>query len=122
MQKTKLTFDGQEHVLDQPRFGDLVAFERQFGLKASALEPKPVLDEHGQQVVDEESGEPVMKAEVALEWLAFLFWRALRRQGVITKDLPFDDDFVDRIEGVEMIDEGEEDNAADPSVPAPQPG
>lgn len=123
MQQMKVTFDGEQHDFQPPKLGDLVAFERTFGVKANVLEPKPVLDENGAQVLDEKTGEPVSQADVALEWMAFLIWRSFRRSGVITKDTAFDEDFIDLIEEIQTVDDDDkEDGDADPSVSAPQPG
>ncbi len=95
MQNMTITFDGADYEFVPPKLGDLVAFERHFGLKASVLEPK----ETGAY---DDNGEAVVAADIALEWIAFLLWRSLRRQEVIGKDVEFGEDFLDLVEGVEM--------------------
>ncbi len=117
-----VTFEGAAFEVPEAGFSDLVAFEKQFGLPASVLdvETEPVIDpETGSQAVDDK-GEPVVRmiGEFKMEWIGFMLFRALRRQGVIAKDTLFDDDFLDGIEDVsqpnsdvEVVDD------VDPSVP-----
>lgn len=94
---------GQEAEIDKIGMADLVAFERQFGLGAASLTPPPLYDEDGSVVLDEETGEPVPDARaVRLEWVAFLVWRSARRQGLIAKDIAFDDDFLESIDDIDM--------------------
>lgn len=115
--KTVINFDGEAYDFTEARFADLVAFERHFKVKASVLEPKPLLDEHGQHVLDDEGNE-VMTVDASLEWIAFLFWRSLRRAGVIARDVSFDEDFIERIDGVDQAPaDAKEADDADPSVP-----
>lgn len=110
-----VTLDGQNHTIDQIGPAEMVAFERQFKLPATVMEPKPLTDDFGNVQVDAD-GEPLMKADIYLEWVVFLIWRRLRRSGHIDKDTAFDDDFLDRVDGVKFLEEDEA--APDPSVPA----
>lgn len=121
-QKTVVILDGTPHEFGAARIGDLVALERTFEVKATALQPKPKLDEHGQQVYDAEGNEVLEPAEVSLEWMAFLAWRALRRTGAIGKDVPFDDDFLDRIDSFDQVDDEGGDDTEDPSDRDQSPG
>lgn len=115
-QKTVVIFDGQSHEFGEAKIGDLVAFERYFEVKATVLQPTPKFDDDGLAVYDDEGEQVLEPAEVSLEWMAFLLWRSLRRQGVIDKNTAFDDDFLDRIDSFEQVDAEEADDA-DPSVP-----
>lgn len=122
--KFLVQLEGQDEVVKvhEPGLSVLVAFEKHFGLPASVLdaETEPVLDDEGQQVLDDE-GEPQVRivSEFRLEWICFLVWRQLVRQGELPEGTPFDDDFLDRIEDVEMVGAEKEDAGLDPSVPAP---
>jgi hypothetical protein len=119
-------FDGERVECPEPGLSDLVAFERQFGISATILEPDvtPVLDGNGKQIVDED-GNAVVKvvSEFRLEWVAFLLYRGLRKAGTIdVKVVAFDDDFLDRISDVQMVGASKEDEEQAPLEQAPQPG
>ena len=122
--KFLVQLEGQDEPVKvyEPGLSVLVAFEKHFGLPASVLEPEtePVPDADGQPVVDDE-GEPQVRivSEFRLEWICFLVWRQLTRQGELPEGTAFDDDFLDRIEDVEMVGAEKEDTGLDPSVPAP---
>lgn len=120
--RTVIVYNGEPHDFGEAKLGDLIAFERMFGVKATALQPKPKFDEHGQAVYNEKDEQVMEPADISLEWLAFLFWRALRRQGGIGKDVAFDDDFLDGIDSIEQVDADGEASDADPSVPGQPPG
>jgi hypothetical protein len=87
--KIAVEYDGAKH--EMPTFGpsDFVAFERKF------QKPASVLGEEG---------------TARFEWLTFLVWRGLKKVGVINhKDVPFDDDFLDRIAAIDVGEEKDED-------------
>jgi hypothetical protein len=117
MQTMSVTFDGETYVLDRVGIADLVAFERNFKVRAQALEPKPVVDENGDPVCDDE-GNPIVQAEIYLEWIAFLLWRSLRRQKVIERKVQFDDDFLERIDNVAFVETPSEDPTDEDQQPA----
>jgi hypothetical protein len=110
----RFTINGTEAEVDKVGMADLVAFEKQFNCSSSVLQPP----------VDPETGEPDGSA-VRIEWIAFLVFRAARRQGLIEKTVEFDDDFLEGIDDVDF-DEAAADAVAedteDPSVPALPPG
>jgi hypothetical protein len=108
-----VTFDGDEYSLDKVGVADLVAFERKFKVRSDALAPKPT----GEY---DEDGNAIMQAEVFLEWIAFLLWRSLRRQGVIEKSVDFTDEFLERIDGVRFESPAVQD--VDPTEEGQQPG
>lgn len=83
--KLKVTFDGVEKELPKSGLSDLVAFEKKFDKPARAIQE-----------------------EGRLEYMAYLVYRALRKAGAVTKDVEFDEDFIDRIEDVDVIEEDEE--------------
>lgn len=115
--------DDQWHEVREPKLSDLVAFERQFGVPASSLEPEPKLNEVTGEPVLDEKGEPVLQITAKLEWICFLLWRGLRKAGVIAKDVPFDDDFLDRVEDVEVPGaEKEQSEEVSAVVPPPYQG
>ena len=115
----KIKFDlgnGPQEV-DRVGLGDMVAFERHFQLPATVMEPETerVLGPDGEPVQDtnddgtlrtNKDGEPVWKlrilGEQKMEWIAYLVWRSARRQGLISKEAPFDEDFLDSIEDFGM--------------------
>lgn len=99
----RVVFDGERREVSKFGPSDLVAFERHFGVPASVLAP----DENGE-------------SNARIEWFCFLIWRALRRTGVIGKDVAFDEDFLDRIEEIEAGDDDETVEDVPPTVPAPQ--
>lgn len=87
--KIAVEYDGAKHTL--PTFGpsDFVAFERKFE------QPASVLGEEG---------------TARFEWLTFLVWRGLKKVGVINhKEVPFDDDFLDKIAAIDVGEESKED-------------
>lgn len=111
--------NGQEASIDKIGMADLVAFERQFGISASQMSPPALKDEDGNVVVDE-NGEVVPDAsKVRMEWIAFLVWRSSRRQGLIGKDVEFDDDFLECIDDVELNGSDSEDPDVDPTKAVP---
>lgn len=91
----EIQYQGKAYPFVTPKMGDLVAFERQFKVKASALQPEPKVTEDGVPVLDVD-GEPVFESQASIEWMCFLMYRSLIRQGVINrKETPFDEDFLD---------------------------
>jgi hypothetical protein len=78
-----------------PTFGpaDFVAFERQFGVSASAFQ-------------DEENAR--------FEWLCFLVYRGLIRLEVVPRTQEFDENFLEDIDELEV--DGEDDEAVDPDL------
>lgn len=70
----KLTYDGSEYELDATP-GDLVRFERQYGIPATQLE-----------------------SETRIEYVMYLAWLALKR---VRPDVVDFDDFLDRVTDVE---------------------
>lgn len=103
----RFTVNGQESAVDKVGMADMVAFERQFGLSAAALTPD----------IDPITGEPDPRS-VRIEWIAFMVWRSARRQGLIPKETPFDDDFL---EGIDDVDLGG-DEPEGPQTPAQSQG
>lgn len=103
--------DGEWYDIREPKLSDLVAFERHFGVPASALDPvdQVTLGPDGEQIVTKVS-------VVKLEWVCFLLWRGLRKAGVIGDDVAFDDDFIDRVEDVE-IPGADKETTENPPVP-----
>lgn len=103
--RIRVVFDGKEYLIEKIGFGDLCAFEGQFQVPAMTVFRKD--------------------AEVQLTHVAYMVKRALQKQGVVPKDTPFDQDFMDRIDEVEFVEETEEAKAddvpEDPTVPAGQP-
>lgn len=97
----RVIFDGETYTIQKFGPADLVAFERHFGVSAQAFTP----DETGKS------------PDVRFEWLCFLVFRGLRKLGVIDKTAAFDDDFLDRIDDLEVPDEDEKDETADPTDP-----
>lgn len=93
--QVEIQYQGKAYPFVPPKMGDLVAFERQFNVKASALQPEPKFTENGVAVLDED-GVQVMESQASIEWMCFLMYRSLIRQGVINrKETPFDEDFLD---------------------------
>jgi hypothetical protein len=92
-------YDGQTFQIEKFGPADLVAFERRFGVSAS--------------VFDGTSG------DVRFEWICFLVWRGLRRLGAISKDLEFDDEFLEGIDDVEMTTSDEGADAVNPPDVSP---
>lgn len=127
MQNTGIKFqlEGQpEAYLDKIGMGDMVAFEREFNLPATVLEPDTCdkRDPHTGEVMFGPDGEPLKEitSDYRLEWMAFMVWRSARRQGFIAKTVPFGQDFVDTIEefdASEVAEAVQEATAADPSGP-----
>jgi hypothetical protein len=105
-QRMKVTWKGETfEVRAQAGLGDMIAFERQFGV------PATVFDEAND-------------AEVKMEWVAFLAFRAARKGGHIDKTIAFDD-WVDDLDLIELPDTGAEEVDASPEDqpgmgPAPQ--
>ena len=98
----EIEYDGERYDFIAPKLSDLVAFEKQFSVKATELDAKPVFDDFGNQLVDA-AGEPVTESNVAIEWMCFLFYRSLIRVGAIDKrDVKFDEDFIERICDIEV--------------------
>lgn len=125
----RFQFNGRWLVLDEVGLGDLVAFERHFGVSSSVLEPKtvPVVDPvTGDTKVDPLTGEIEQElapgVEMKMEWLAFLAYRQARREGAIAKDAPFDEDFIDGLGGMEqdLADETDKEDPEDPQAGASQ--
>ena len=88
-----VTYKGKSYTMPKQAISDLVSFERTFQVSADVLnDPSQRRTEH----------------------LMYLVWRGMRRTGVIG-DAPFDDEFLDGIEGIENT---ADDDAADPTVPA----
>lgn len=81
--KMLATVAGVVHEVAEGGLADLVAFERHFGLPASVLDPS-----------DPTPGR--------VEWVAFIVWRALRKSGVIDKELTFDG-ALDQIEDLDQV-------------------
>lgn len=106
----RFAVNGQESEVDKIGMADLVAFERQFNCSASVLQPS----------VDPLTGEPD-PSSIRIEWIAFLVFRAARRQGLIPKETPFDDDFLEGIDDVEFEEPTEGEVTEDPSTPAQPP-
>lgn len=104
-----VTYNGEQFELPSAGIADMVAFERHFGLSASALAP--------------EEGE---EQNARLEYMCFLAYRGLRKLGALPpgeggKAIPFGDEFLDGIDDFEVIDEDDDeagDEAPDPTVPA----
>lgn len=116
----RVEFDGEWADVAVTGLSDMVAFERHFGIPATALEPEevPVLAADGSVVLNEDGTPKVeLVGNLNLEWMVFLFWRGLRKSGVIGKDVEFDDDFIDRITDVEVPDAEEVADGQDPSDP-----
>ena len=97
-----VVYEGTRHKIEKFGPSDLVAFERHFQLPATVFQT----DEDG-------------KSEARFEWICFLAYRALRRMGVIEKDVQYDDDFLDKIEEIDT--EQNEEDGPDPTDPAPKP-
>lgn len=98
----QINFDGEKYDFISPKLSDLVAFEKQFEVRATELDSKPVFDDFGHQLLDAK-GEPVTESNVAIEWMCFLFYRSLIRGGAIDKrDTKFDEDFIERIGDIEV--------------------
>ena len=117
-----VTFDDTKHELNEAGLSDLVAFEKHFGLPSSVLnvETKVVVNDETGLVELDEDGEP--KKEIVgtfmLEWICFLLYRQLRKISVIAKDLPFDEDFIDRISDVSKPENSDaEVTTEDPTSP-----
>lgn len=105
--KIKFQLEGQEPAtIDKIGMGDMVAFERQYDLPATVLSPetRDKIDERTGQVIIGPDGEPEKEivSNYRLEWMAFMVWRSARRQGLISKDVPWSQDFVDEIESFEV--------------------
>lgn len=102
--KIKVIFNGQEYFLTRIGYGDLCAFEGEFGVPAMSVF---------------QAG-----ADVLLTHMAYLVLRGLIKQGAIPKGTPFDQDFMDQIDAIEFEDDEtkEEDvTDVDPTAPAPLP-
>lgn len=114
--------DGEWYDVKEPKLSDLVAFERQFGVPASSLEPVPVLNEVTGEPALTDEGEPVQKLDAKLEWICFLLWRGLRKVGAIPESTPFDDDFIDRVDELDVPGAVTESTEEVAEVPPPYPG
>lgn len=116
----RYTIGGVTHESGEFGFGDLTAFEAHFNLPSSVLEPQlaPVTNPDGTPQLDED-GEPVMEVvgEYRLAWIGFLVWRDARKKGIVPKDVPFGQSFLDDLESVDM-GSVEERPDGDPSSPA----
>lgn len=121
----KFKLEGQDEAsLDKIGMGDMVAFERAFNLPATVLEPDVVdkRDPRSGEVMLDPDGEPLKEiiSDYRLEWMAFMVWRSARRQGLVPKEVPFDQDFVDTIEDFDAsgVEEAVKEAASkDPSNP-----
>jgi hypothetical protein len=76
----RVVFDGQKIELGDVKPSDLVALERHFAVAIPRL------------------------TGFTFEQSCFLVWRHVRRGGVIDDTVAFDDEFLDRIEGMEQTD------------------
>lgn len=123
----KFTYNGETGQVDSIGLADMVAFEKHFGISAAALQPPPKLNPDGSVMLDA-NGEPVLDdTAVRLEWVAFMVYRAARKLGMISKETPFDEDFLEGVGEVEIGDvasaaSDEEGEGADPfRMPSPSP-
>jgi hypothetical protein len=88
--------------------GDMIAFEAQFGVPASVLDPED-------------------DTPMELSWAAFMAYRGMRKSNLIPRDLTFED-FVDDLEwmaapGAQVDEEGNEvvPPPFEGTAPAPSP-
>lgn len=94
-------YKGEEHIVPAAGLGDMVRFERQFGVPA--------------QVFDADDPTPLK-----LEWIAYLVYLGLKRRGVVEGG--FDDEFLDNVEDIGLVaDEKDDTDDTEGSGPLDQP-
>ncbi|MGH2692321.1 MAG: hypothetical protein ACRDHM_07425 [Actinomycetota bacterium] len=96
---------------------DRVAFERQFDTSSGQLMN---LGQHFGP-----DGELLEGADMSVlreEWIAFFTWRALGRELPETTRTASFEEFLEKVLNIDLAQESEEEDAQDPTVPAPQPG
>lgn len=91
-------YDGQTYLTKKVGPADLVAFERKFGISASALAP----DEDG-------------TSTVRYEYMTYLIYRAMIRIEAIPQGTDFDA-FLDKLEDFNSVDDEPEAGSPDPTV------
>ncbi|MGH9001532.1 MAG: hypothetical protein ACRDYV_00220 [Acidimicrobiia bacterium] len=94
MFKMVVEIDGQKVEIPRVAYRELVAFEKHFNQSAGILK------------------------EGRLEHVAWLAWAGLRRAGRVNGEVPFDDDFLDRL-GLVEVQEADPFSATAETVPTP---
>ena len=116
--KMVATVRGQTHEIGEPSLSDLVAFERKYGMSAGELGEKIEPTDSPQEV--ERKLAKIRSQKV--EYVAFMVYRALQRDGVFEKGMDFDA-ALDEIEALDNVPEpGDEDDEKEEPAPLERVG